>query len=588
MLAVVAPLTVGCDRSVAPAQSRSPKFEPIFEPLATEVTTVNSSVDTSFVTSDHFICMAIDVSKLRENESLSEIPWDLLESRFAQSLGESNAKLDKLKRVWWLVDRSAVEGLTSFGKEQPDPNILIFDYLRPFDKDELATANEANRAEFEKIQQLNAEVNLGKPGRKEITAVSLNSRRLALGTPKLVQKIAASNGDSRSSLAEQVRRLEFKDDIEGAFSIDPLRSTIDELTATMARFGGERMKKWQKLPASLQGTNFRISLTGSETLNLKIELDDEDVAKSILEVASTEDDANGAFPGLGGLGGFGGMPFGGGGGQRASRVQDVKTMITPTVIEPGKVVADDIKNNDRFSVVLEGSNVRVSLSRPNGLTEFVKALIVDSKNQFDVASRVQQLSVVADAMKAYQAEYGHLPPNGVVTENATIPEQFNWRIGLLKYIDPEHYAEFDFSKPWDAKENQKAANKVPEAFALKLGEMTTRFQVVGGDFGCYGACIDPNSEAAMVKVELIADKPNYTALVVESSANGAVHWAQPDPPMLNNLESKLGNDNENGVLFVTATFKVKAVGREPGKVQGVLTVNGKENVSRNDMINVTR
>ena len=67
----------------------------------------------------------------------------------------------------------------------------------------------------------------------------------------------------------------------------------------------------------------------------------------------------------------------------------------------------------------------------------------------------------------YAEKYGQLPPPGHIdqatAEPMGIPPQFNWRVGILSSLGMQQvYDKFDFSKTWDASENQSIG--MPDVF----------------------------------------------------------------------------------------------------------------------------
>lgn len=590
-------LISGCSKSSETGETRTSEFKPRFDPIVTGVAKSNSGVDASFIGTEHFACFAIDVAKLRKNKDLADVPWEALSDQLGVLLGPSNSDISKIERVWVLLDRGGMEGgamgMMAPGGQGDSPAVFVLDYVDTINLDQLASANIEREKNLTTSTQLEGGPEAETAPKLKLVAKSVNTKRIVIGSPKSVDSMVAGSGDSRAILAGQVRKLKFTKDVEGALSIEPIRDMIESAFNTIARFGGEGMAKWKTLPQSLQGTSVFVSLTDSETFAMNIELDDESLALAIAEMANADNGGGGGMnpmamiPGLGAMGGVGaagGMPSPGGNNGRS------KIMIEPTMMEPAQVVAQNIQEGDLFSISHSGSNVKIRLKRPEGMAELIKALVVDSRNQFLLAERVRKISVIAAAMKKYQEEHGCLPAAGVVAANDKgYPEQFNWRTGLLKYLDPDQYAKFDFSKSWDAAENLEVAKTIPDAFSM-FGKQDgsvpkTRFQLVGGENGFASVCQKAGSDEKMLDVELVSDKAKYTALVIEDDEASGTSWIEP-VGQVTPADAKLGNEFEKGVLMISADFKAKSVTRDDAKIKAVLTANADDEIARDDFIKV--
>lgn len=588
-------LIAGCSKSSETGETRTSEFKPRFDPIVTSVAKSNSGVDASFIGTEHFACFAIDIAKLRKNSDLADVPWDALSDQLSVLLGASNSDVSKIERVWVLLDRGGMEGgpmgMMAPGGQGDSPAVFVLDYVDSINLEQLTIANIEREKNLATSSQLESGPEAETAPTLKLVAKSVNAKRIVIGSPKSVDSMVSGSGDSRAILAGQVRKLKFTKDIEGALSIEPIRDTIESAFNTIARFGGEGMAKWKTLPQSLQGTSVFVSLTDSETFAMNIEFDDESLAVAIAEMANADSGGGGMnpmamIPGLGGMGGgaVGGMSTPGRNSGRSA------IMIEPTMMEPAQAVAQNIQDGDLFSISQNGSNVKIRLKRPEGMAELIKALVVDSRNQFLLAERVRKISVVAAAMKKYQEDHGCLPAAGVVGANENgYPEQFNWRTGLLKYLDPDQYAKFDFSKPWDAAENLEVAKTIPDAFSLfgkqDGGVPKTRFQLVGGENGFASVCQKAGSDEKMLDVELVSDKAKYTAMVVESDEASATSWIEP-AGQVTAVDAKLGNEFEKGVLMISADFKAKSVVRDEAKIKAVLTANADDEISRDDFIKV--
>ena len=419
-------------------------------------------------------------------------------------------------------------------------------------------------------------------------ARKLGPRLVVIASPSIVDQYRAAGG-AGSLLANQMGQLTLDADVEGAMSLDPIRDFIAQLTSLGSALGSGEMDAWKRLPESLQSTSLQISLDGPESVVVRMQVDDPELADAIVEIGQSNGNGSSASPWGGGrspLGGFGGLSMlGGGGAMSADAMGGRKPLREPTVAPWLTKIGKQISEDDLFLTDRADSEIVFRLKRPDGLSELLAAAIVDANHQYRLSLRSRAARQLATAMKDYEAEHGCLPPSGVIVGHADgIPDQFNWRTGLLKYLDPERYAQFRFEEAWDSPHNLKIAEEIPEAFTpIGLGE--------GTDSGGQSLAMQLNAVRgglyrgdAAPRLETIKDTRKYTALLIEAPVVGPSTWTQPGAGVLSDAGADLGDPAESGVLYVDAGFDLKAVRRGDQLPSAVLSIAGDESVSRNDML----
>jgi hypothetical protein len=379
-----------------------------------------------------------------------------------------------------------------------------------------------------------------------------------------------------------MKQMKLDGDIDGLVDIGPIRKTLEGIFDMLGAFGGEEMAKFSRLPEVLQRVELSFSLDSKKLFQAVVFIDDDELASELASLASGNSQS-GVSPLLGG-----GLPFGLGG-SSAGGGRDVDMMISPTSAAVITEVGEEIADKELFSIEGKERSLTMTLERPSQLNELITAALYDAKRQFELAQRIENLGRIATAMEAYVEKHDCFPPSGVVTDSAEgLPSQFNWRVGLLPYLDEQTlYDQFDFSKPWDSAENQTVANQMPKLFAdvsIEGGsEQTsnTRWHVVGGNLGLYKGDRTP-------KMGDITDKKIWTALVIEGDKQSAVNWIKPGAMEADTADVEgFGVELENGILFLNAAFDPRIIRKNQEDLQGVLTPDGEEAFQRNDFLPIS-
>ena len=550
----------GCDRTSVSGQARESKFDVVLGGEVKQAVVAQSSLDLGFLNSNHFACICVNVKSIRQNPTLEDFPWDAILKPMQTAIGSENANLDSLDRLWLVFDRSG----TDFGDPAaPSPIIYILDFQSAIDSDALQAAQQQQR-------------DLAKPNSDqtnfEPVARMVTSTRVVIASEELATQIA-NNSDStrRTPLSQQLAKLSFESDIEGAVTLTPIQDLIDQALTAAQAFGGDELKKWEQLPQSLQETTFQLSLSKSPTFVGKLLIDDPALMSSIEELFSASNGGQSTGGSMGMLGMLGNQP---------TNASMFETQSTSWL----EKVGEEIQQQDLFSVSTQNQTLTMTLQRPPSLDPLIKTGLADISHQAEFSTRLEKLRQLADALKQYESEFGCLPPGGTIVDHPDgLPDQFNWRVGLARFAAPEVYASFDFSKPWDDPANLQAAEETPAIFAGSPGSARNRvlaWQVNATEKGLYS-----NDSNGAIKLDSIQDNKRSTAIVVEASLPVDYLWHAPESAALTDADQS-GREDENGVLFVSASFNPKAVRK--GSLKATLSIAGEEDVSQRDMILLPR
>lgn len=567
-----------CDRSSVDATPRKSTFEAVIGggTAKVEAKPVNQ-LDVSFLSDDHFTCLCINVPGIVANPGLSDVRWDSVEKEIGKLVGPTNGQLSNIERAWLLLDRESIDLLSN--GQPSSPTVWIVDFQGSIDDAQLSKATN-ERVKLLESDRDPEESPKDQPKELAMQVRKLSDRRVAIGSPPLVAKLG--DQDSTTPLAQQVRQLDLKSDIEGVASLAPIRSTLTSMFEIAAQFGGEDYAKIARLPDTTERIELKFSLDGDQTMDAAVYIDDEELPK---EIARMINESMNQSPGQNGAGFGGGIPFG-----QAMTGGNVDMMVPTTATKVVTEVGKEIQEEGLFAVTADQQKISFQLRRPSKLNALIAATILDTKRQMELAERVQKLRAVAAAMAKYQDKYGCFPPAGVVKDSESgLPDQFNWRTGLLPFLgNQELYEQFDFKQAWDSETNLAAAKQIPSEFSIgedgddNEASNATRLHVPGGELGLY-------RDGDAPKLSDISDKKIYTAVIVEAAPGSEVVWTKPGALEIDqNSLNRLGRDDEKGALFANAAFKIRAVRNNQDKLRGVLTRDGDESFSRRDFIRLVQ
>ncbi len=602
LFAGVTILTAGCRDDVVNALPRKSTAQPVFGKGVTVEKNSNSTIDFSFLHQDHFGCLGLNVSQIISHPELASIDWGSLETQMVDWVGADNAKLDRIERIWVLIDRESLGQIMSGGGPQittvidykTTPNLEqlnaaqaernkaseVINNSTGDDRDEssnvIVEATDADGKTKDEVQDQDDQSTTDPA--LQFAAKSIGKNRIALGTAALINKI---NGTGTSSiLSRQLSYFDFEADIEGLITMGPVRPTLKSLFGAISMLPqiGDQAKKLGDLPDQLQRIEFKLSLQDENILKAAVLIDDKEMVNQIMQFLQDSEGQPGTPIGMPGM-----MPWNARGGAPNTADlagQSIIPLTAPDIIEE---VAAQIQADNLFSTEGLEDRVTFTMKRPDKLKELIETTIQDGKRAAEFAKRAEQMERVASAMEAYYVKHQCFPPAGsVVDDKDGLPNQLNWRVGLLPFLGQQDlYDQFDFSKPWDDPKNMKVASEIPEDFAFSSFDpgndetsLKTRFHLPGGKIGLFG---DGTGTRQMGD---IVDRKTWTAIVLEGAPSTEEVWTQPGILDLGDGDAKkLGSTDENGVLMINGSFKTRVIKREENNLKAVISFAGEERLT---------
>jgi prepilin-type processing-associated H-X9-DG protein len=195
------------------------------------------------------------------------------------------------------------------------------------------------------------------------------------------------------------------------------------------------------------------------------------------------------------------------------------------------------------------------------------------------------------AMSSYVAKYGCYPPAYSVDKQGR--PMHSWRVLLIEFLDPDLYAQYDFSEPWNSSKNMTVARKMEDRGPYYCPGDFDRGQCDTSYVMLVGANAISDGRTARKRKE-ITDDPHTTIIVVEMSHSG-ICWTEPrdlnvsemsfkteDPsrPCMRSAHQSPGVVN---VLFADGSVSAVFPDSLPsGLLKALTTVNGGEDVTKFD------
>jgi prepilin-type processing-associated H-X9-DG protein len=149
-------------------------------------------------------------------------------------------------------------------------------------------------------------------------------------------------------------------------------------------------------------------------------------------------------------------------------------------------------------------------------------------------NNLKQISV---ALENYHVDYGTYPPAYIADADGT--PIHSWRALLLRYIDEDLAAQYDFNEPWDSEKNQQLWGKMPSTFACPsdpdtMQRHTSYVAIVGPGYFFSGD--QPTDQSQIVD-------PSSTIAVVESAGHLLINWLEPRDITADELSDTVGDRN---------------------------------------------
>ena len=361
----------GCQEpTTAVATPRDSEFEPqFFDGTEVDANSQSQVVDSrfSFLSSDHFGCISINVANVVANEGLSSVKWQDLEAELTQMLG-SNGEIKNLDRVWILLDNSLFAGSGS-GSESSTPAFVIetknevdVEQLQVFEaywneaKEELAeSGNEDVDADF--IDQL--------------AATKIGPNRIAISSESKIERLI-ENQDRKTSnpgdISTRLAKLDLNNDVVGSIVFEPLADMLSTMLKGVSTFAPD-LKRFEALPEDLETLDFTLSLKDQQMMVSEFALRSETFTREIATLVS-----NGINDGGGGGGAFGAPGMMPGAGMFGASGKSSGSMYEPLATEVMAEVGEEIRDNGLFNVESEATKIKFRLDRPSQMDELIRVL----------------------------------------------------------------------------------------------------------------------------------------------------------------------------------------------------------------------
>ncbi|MDG2184773.1 MAG: DUF1559 domain-containing protein [Mariniblastus sp.] len=523
-----------------------------------------NGADVSFLTKDHFGCFWINPGALLKNLETFNINRDGLAEPLAKLIGPANANLDNLKMVWVVLDSEFFAVIPDMsGQPATSPALVVLDFNAPIDTTQLEEAKQL------RLSQVENQSNTKGPA---MEMKLLSDRRLAIGAPAALAKLSAkATGASR--LIRDMQQLPSDSEITGVITMGPIRSTLQGVFDLLGNASPDA-KKFADLPSDLQKLTLNLNFNNQDDFfELAFFIDNPSLKLELFQIANTAiSSTGGGFPaGLPGVPMAGGLPI-----NNAANGQLIDPESAPVLMQ----VAEQIQQGNLLKVQDETDKLLIKMVRPDSLPELIQAVINDSQRQFQLAARTGHFKKIAAALEQYEEQYGVLPSIQAHPKTDDLPGQLSWRVAILPMLGyQELYDRFDFDQAWDHPGNLKVAEDIPAEF--QSNSNLSNIHLFSGQGGLHE---DP---AASPKLDQITDRKIWTAIAIEGSDKTALPWTQPksiDNPATS--LSQFGNENENAVLMIDASFNVRAVRRNLDKIQAVLSIDGGDTMKRSDFIKI--
>jgi hypothetical protein len=159
-----------------------------------------------------------------------------------------------------------------------------------------------------------------------------------------------------------------------------------------------------------------------------------------------------------------------------------------------------------------------------GGSSLLRPVVRAVRSQSQQARCARNIQTIVDALHAYQAEHGHLPP--AYTVDASGKPLLSWRVLLLPYLGPEAkslYAQLNLQRSWDSPENSVFHLRIPAVYTCPVDQPfapgNTSYCVVSGPGYAF-------HQDRPTRAEQITDERALTLLVVEVRES-AINWMEP-------------------------------------------------------------
>lgn len=571
-------LTPGCSGpttvdAVPRKASNPPKFhaDEVVSTRSHPTESIVNGADVSFLNKDHFGCFRINPAALLESLATFNINRDSLAEPLGKLIGPANANLDNLKMVWVVLDSEFFTIIPDMsGQPATSPALVVLDFHAPIDTTQLEDATKLRLSHGENESKTEGP----DAHSSQLEMQLLSDHRLVIGAPAALAKLSEP-ASGASKLIRDMQQLPPDSEITGVITMGPIRSTLQGVFDLLGNASADA-RKFVDLPSDLQKLTLNLNFNNQDDFfELAFFIDNPSLKLELFQIANAAiSSTGGGVPaGLSGVPMAGGMPI--------NNVANGQ-LIDPESAQVLMQVAEQIQQGNLLTIQDENDKLLIKMVRPGLLPELIQAVISDTQRQFQVAARTEHFKKIAAATEQYEDQYGALPSVQSHPKTDDLPGQLSWRVAILPMLGyQELYDRFNFDQAWDHPDNLKVAENIPLEFQMNPDSTLANIHLFSGTGGLHA---DP---AASPKLDQITDRKIWTAIAIEGSDKTALPWTQPkaiDGPATS--LSKFGNENENAVLMIDASFNVRAVRRNLDNIQAVLSIDGGDTMKRSDFIKI--
>jgi hypothetical protein len=208
----------------------------------------------------------------------------------------------------------------------------------------------------------------------------------------------------------------------------------------------------------------------------------------------------------------------------------------------------------------------------------------------EAARRIQctnRLKQIGLALHGYSCKYGCFPPAYTVDKQGH--RMHSWRVLILKFLEPDLYAKYDFTRPWNSPENLAFAKSMTSDGPYccptqepKEPSWTSYVMPIGPRAISDG----PHGR----ECKKITDGLSNTVSVLEMSPSGIL-WTSPYDVDVAEMNFRPGDTDHPGlrghagganVLMAEGAVRFLTDAEAEKLLKAMLTVNGREDISKLD------
>ena len=518
------------------------------------------TVQESFIHPDHFMAMVFRPGELKDKQALAAFPWEAITRLPGQKEGNAVFDIDQIESILVLFDGAKMQNLLSMamiaanGEDVQPMDIVTI--LEGFNEELVQRSRQwlVNSSEYSK-SDVAEELWVHKD--KKWAVLLREDEAVCMGPPNALKKIMSNS--QASQLAKVIERKGRLSAMAMVVDLSSFASLFETLEETARQFAGNKadvLGIYRKI--KLIVANFDIN--GERIIEGSIEMEDQESANQfagqLMQSLSEMLSASGSS--LAGPG-------------------DVQSPIELRSSGLYKNVVSGLKPDD-YKIELDETNVRFELNRPDQTDQLLEAISNDISAFARFNRRLEKAKQIAEGLKKYQVEHGRMPPadSVAIDSEKKLPPQFNWRVGILPYIDCQSlYDKFNFDEAWDSPHNLQVASEMPEVFDVGADPGKTTWIVLNGERCGYsnGTPLNPGE---------IKDRAKNTLMVCEFSESMQRAWTSPGRIDINDQFDfgMIGRSVDKFVLGITCDSRVIAIKRQDKIVEAFVTANGSENINR--------